>query len=921
MFDLNATIRADAAARLRLPPGVHPAREKAIYQRFLRFETHRLKLHHRKGAGGLVVCRARAEVLDALLQSLFLALQQATPAARLAEAPPHAVVAIGGYGRGELNPCSDLDIMFLYEGDSISDKRPPWFVEPLTEGLIFDIGLKVGHSTRTIAECVKVANEDMRTKTSLIEARLVCGDKALFDEMQQTIMANCVEGHEDEYIQARLRDQAERRAKYRNTVCLQEPNTKNGCGGLRDYQNLLWMAFFKDRSRSLDDLAQRGLIVEEEQRKLANAYDYILRVRNELHYHTGRPADQLQRSIQPAVARNLGYTDRSPSRRIEKFMQDYYLHARTIYLLTRTLEQRLALKTQAGTSHRQSHRLCPPFNTGTSHSDGFTFSNGHIQAESATVFRDNPILLMRVFRHAQQRRLTLHPDLAHLVRQNLKLVDRKFRADPRVHKTFVEILNQRGNVARVIRAMHETGLLGAYLPAFGRLTCLVQHEFFHQYTTDEHTLVCLDKLDVIGTGTGPPHTAIYTDMFRKEIQRPFILYLALLLHDAGKATHKPNHAFHSSRISLTVARRLGLDKSATTTLVRLIRLHLAMVQVSQRRDLDDLNEIRRFAAQVETGETLSLLTLLTVADALGTSDDLWNGFKDSLLLTLYHRTREMLAGADEFAAAEERRRSRLTRAVRAMLPQAIAEDELTAHFESMPPRYFLLCSPDEIVADIELVHQFLERLYTGDGDPLEPVVAWHDEPHRGFSVVRLATWDRSGLFNKMAGALTAAGLNILSAEIFTRTDDIVLDTFYVTDALTGQLATRDAHNEFESVLRAALAGDIDLANCIRQRMARWPAYRPNEGERIPTAIRFDNSASDSRTVLDVEAEDCVGLLHAISKVLSDLGFNISLARICSGKGAVSDTFYLTDRAGGKILDPQRQVLIESRIREAVARLM
>jgi [protein-PII] uridylyltransferase len=919
MLDFLDIIRADARTRLTLPPGVHPSHETARYRAFLRYETHRVKLRHRQGASGLAVCHAQARVLDVLLGSLLEALERATPPAQVAAAPRHALVAIGGYGRGELNPHSDLDVMFLHDGPPISPERPPWFLEPLTGGLIYDIGLSAGPSTRTIADCVQVANQDMRSKTSLIEARLICGDAGLFGQMQKTIQARCVSGHETEYIQARLEDQAARRAKFGNAVCLQEPHIKNGCGGLRDYQNLLWMVFFKDRSRTLDDVLRHGFISETEREQLAAAYDFLLRVRNELHYHAGRSADALSKAVQPAVARNLGYAERSPSRRIERFMRDYYLQARTIYLITRTLEQRMALLRKPGAlgslGRFLTSRRAPPAHI----IDGLRFDRNEICAPSEQVFREQPARLMRVFRHAQQRGLTLPPDLAQLMRAELGLIDKRFRADPHIHQTFLEILNQRGNVAPVLRAMHETGVLGTYLPAFGKLTCLVQHEFFHQFTTDEHTLVCLEKLDALSK-TKEPALVFYADIFQKEIERPFILHLAVLLHDAAKATHKPNHAVNSSRIARSVARRLGLDASARETLARLIRLHLTMVQVSQRRDLDDPQEIRRFAEQVENLETLNLLTLLTLADSLGTSAGLWNGFKDTLLLTLYRRAREMLAGADEFIAAEERRRTLLLDAVAALKPAETAEDELFGHFAAMPPRYFHLCSPEEIAADLDLAHRFMRRQLSEDESPLEPVTVWRHEPDRGYSLVRVATWDRPGLFSKIAGALTAAGLNILSAEIFTRTDGIVLDTFFVTEALSGLLVNREEQERFETMLKHTLAGELDLAERIRKLAQRPTLYLPHEGERLPTVVRFDNATSDSRTILDVETEDRLGLLYTISQVLSELGVDISLAKICTAMGAASDTFYVSELGGARITNPARQRSIENGLRAAILRL-
>ena len=361
---------------------------------------------------------------------------------------------------------------------------------------------------------------------------------------------------------------------------------------------------------------------------------------------------------------------------------------------------------------------------------------------------------MRVFRLAQQRGLALDPGLEQLVRQEVTRVGAAFRADPRVHQTFLEMLNQRGNVAPVLRAMHELGLLGAYLPAFGRLTCLVQHEFFHQYTADEHTLVCLEKLDEIAaTKDGP--LAACGEILAKAVERPYLLYLALLLHDAGKARSTGDHAADGGRIAASVAKRLGLDTASAATLRLLVRHHLAMVSVSQRRDLEEPAEIRRFAALVGSVDHLNLLTLLTIADSLGTSDKLWNGFKHALLMTLYQRTSEVLTGGLEFIQAESRQRERMASAVRALLPRDFPADELAAHFDRMPARYFGLREAKAIATDLELAHRFLERALAETENPLEPVTSWQHDPDRGYSVMRVATWDRAGLFSRVCGSLTA----------------------------------------------------------------------------------------------------------------------------------------------------------------------
>ena len=926
MPTLLEKIERDAAERLRPSPGSPAPLPLARYEEFLRRESHRLKLHHRAGGGGLETARARARVLDLLLSHL---LEQVLAKIRLEGRilpGAFALVAIGGYGRGELNPCSDIDLLFLHTVETAGVRRgkADAFLTALTDGVLYPLWdalhLKVGHAVRTVDECVKLGSDDMQTKTSLIEARRVAGDEPLFQRLQSVVLAKCVRGRETDYIRARLADQAARRAKFGGSATMQEPNVKNGCGGLRDYQNLLWMAFFKYRTRTLLELETRELIAGSEREKLEQAYDFLLRVRTDLHYEENRQADVVRKNLQPTIALNLGYTERSPVRRLELFMRDLYTHLRNIHLITRTLEQRLALLPDPQQRlpsfrslfrqgrHRMQQQLV----------DGFKFVDGEIHPLSRRVFRDQPRRLLRVFFHAQQRGLKLHPDLTQMIRNQLALVNQEFRQDPHGHQTFLEILNQRGNVASLLRAMHEVGLLGKYLPEFGRLTCLVQHEFFHQYTADEHTLVCLEQLDRVWEAKDPPHSG-YTEMFQS-LERPFVLYLALLLHDAGKAARTGQHSEVGSQIATSVARRLGLDDPTTDSLRRLIEQHLLLVVVSQRRDLDDPAVIRTVAEQVQTVEHLKMLTLHTLADSLGTSDQLWNGFKDSLLLRLYRRTHEHLAGGPTRRRAEERQRELLAAEVGRLIPPRVSGEELQAHFLHLPPRYFVIHAAPEIATDLALAHAFMHRQLGEPDHALEPVVHWHNDPDRGYTAAKICTWDRPGLFSSIAGAFTAAGLNILSAQIFTRNDGIILDTFTATDAQTGLLVGKEARETFEKVLGLALNGKADWQALMTPRKTFAPRYTSLEDEQIPTSIRFDNDTSETRTVIDVETEDHVGLLWAISHAFADLALDIALAKISTEKGAAIDSFYLSEMDGRKIIAPERQRQIEHKLRDTIARL-
>ena len=605
-------------------------------------------------------------------------------------------------------------------------------------------------------------------------------------------------------------------------------------------------------------------------------------------------------------------------------MRDLYNHMRNVYLITRTLEERLSLlpKQHRLPDFSKLGRFIPaPFKKAPPQViDGFKFVGDQIHLVSTRVFKDQPRRLMRVFLHAQQRGLRLHPDVAQLVRRDLPLVDRSFLYDEHVRETFLEILNQRGNVAPVLRAMHEVGLLGKYIPDFGKLTCLVQHEFYHQYTADEHTLQCLAQLDKVWESQEPVYHN-YSDIFR-EVDRPFILYLALLLHDAGKALHTGDHADVGAKIALRVAKRLDLDGATTHSLRILIEQHLTMAMVSQRRDLDDPAVVRHFADILQTPDNLRMLALHTYVDSVATSDKLWNGFKDALLWSLHQKAMQVLQGGTDFIRAEEKQRQLLTEEVSKMLPRTFHADEVEAHFTTLPLRYFQVHQAEEIFADLTLAHRFMHQQIEEEDKALEPVISWHNEPDRGYTTAKVCTWDRAGLFSIITGSFSAAGINILSAQIFSRGDGIVIDTFEVTDATIGGVIHREERERFEKILRQALVEEgPDFRALIARRKSARPLYQSLPGERISTRIFFDNETSERRTVIDLEAEDHHGLLYAAAQALTDAGLDISLAKISTEKGAAIDSFYVTELDGQKVTDQERQRFIAEKLMSALQTLV
>lgn len=903
-----------AEERLTLPDGSLPCEEADRFRRFLKVETQRLRMAHRRGGGGREVCRGRAEMMDLLLQYALGAYVDVLGRGHPRE--PLCLVALGGYGRAELNPQSDVDIMVLHERRVT---EPSKLVREIMERFvpfIWSVGIECHPLVRNLDDCVREANARMESKTALLEARRVWGNARLFEQMRIVLQDRAIKGREDAYLGDRLRDQEQRRAKWGHSYCLLEPNVKSGCGGLRDYQSLRWMAAVKYRVRDLGDLVERDVLSPASRRELERAYDFLLRVRNELHYQQERKTDVLSRALQPAVAHQLGYTDRSLARRVERLMGDYFRHVRQLYLITRNLERRLALRPPSRLARLGNLLIPRPGRAKVAVQDGFQIKEGELLPANQRVFREQPRRLVRAFLIAQQRGLALHPDLEDLLQRNLALVNRSFLNDPHVHETFLEILNQRGNVARILRAMHETGFLGKYIPAFHELTCRVQHEFFHLYAADEHTLVCLEMLDRVWNSETEPFQN-FAEIFRA-LDRPYILYLALLLHDVGKAEKTRDHAVDSARIALSQTRRLRLPPPAAATVAFLVRHHLLMSRHSQKLDLDDPRVIRNFAATVQTPEQLNLLTLHTFADSMGTSESLWTPFKESLLWTLHRRTEEMLSDDTQFREAAEVRQRRLRKEVRRLVPRTFHADEINAHFENLPDRYFVVNSPKEIAVDLSLAHRFMWFQLAPEDRALDPVIGWHGEPDRGYSVMKVCTWDRPGLLSRITGALAAVPLNILGARAFSRPDGPVFDTLFVNDPKTGRLAGPEARERFEKLLGQSLRGEsIDFDALIAKHRPGKPALPAGAFEGIPTHIDFDNDLSPDHTVLEVETEDRVGLLYDLTQALLRLRLNLVFARVNTEKGAAVDTFYVVENDGEQVSGKDREREIERVLRRTL----
>lgn len=887
-----------------------------IYRRFLKLEEHRLKLEHNRGESGRVVCQKRADVMTVVLRHLWTHALE-THLRLQTEKPPRIVlVAVGGFGRGELNPYSDIDILFLYpDEDAKNTKQIDEIVQHILY-ILWDIGFQVGHATRSMQELVTQANGDLRTKTSLLESRFLAGDEALFAEFGRTFERRCVRGHEKEFLDWRVSDQRERHQKAGNTVFLQEPNVKNGCGGLRDYQNLLWVGQVKRGLTDTQKFVDAQLLTVTERKQLDRAYDFLLRVRTELHYLQKHSGDVLTLRLQGVMAGSFGYQQRTILRRMEAFMRDYYEHTSLLYTLGNTICNRLC-----GSAPARTRWAYLPFKaSGRKEIDGFILENGELEAQSTTIFSEEPLRLARVFLLAQQHNAELGPELKLRLRRRLYMINRRFIYQTAVRDTLLAILSRKGQVGHALRTMHELGFLGRFFPEFQPLTCLVQHEFFHRYTADEHTLVCLEMLDRIIDAQEPPFSK-YRALFQ-QLARPHILYLAMLLHDTGRSENSKQHADESAINAVRVARRMRLKGTDLSTLVFLVDHHLTMSETARRKNLEDEDTIIEFARIVQTQERLDMLMLMTFADTLGTgSGRSYSDWKDLLLWQLYRNTTRALSGIKEFVAVVEEARVETQQRILKNLDRQFDPGEIVAHFENLPPTYFENVSEDLIREHISMVHGFLKYQLTHDDASLQPVIHWKHFPDQGHSEVTIVTWDRSYLFARVTGSFTATGLTILKADIFTRHDDIAVETYYVaTERLEAVTDQRD-RDMFEKILNQAMSTEqFDFNSAFARRAATTkPRFSQYDLSEIPTKVSIDLRTSRSHTLLDVQTADYPGLLYRIACAIADKGVNLVSARITTEKGAALDTFYLCDRDGKKIEDENFLTSLIDEVRKRIAR--
>src|SRR6266567_1223566 len=590
-------VLAHAEDQLALAGKQRPTEVLPTYKKFLKLEEHRLRLKHQAGGGGREICARRGELVDVILRHVFAAAANAVGQSETSL----ALIALGGYGRGELNPFSDVDVMLLH-GDAAGKVSP--YVEEMAEQILYllwDIGFKVGHSTRSMKEALAQANHDMLTKTAMLESRFLAGDRLLAREFRDQFRTKCVVGSERQYVELRMRDQEARHRKFGDSVYMQEPNLKSGCGGLRDYQNLLWMSYFKEGALTTTHLVGRDWLSESDQRRIESAYDFLLRLRTDLHYLSKRAADILHLNLQEEVARRLRYREKNGQRASEALMRDYYKHTRNIFRVTERITEQFA--SGYATSGTRALFSFLPLRRGTETRVGsFFVRHGQLQTDRRDLFKTDPLEMMTAFQRAQEHNVDLSPELEDLLSRALGQITRTYRYAKAPREIFKAILSKKGEVGRALRLMHRTDFLGRYVP----------------------------KLI--------PYRRLF-----ENLEEPFVLYLALLLHDTGRAVGARPHSEASALFAQSVAKRLQLSPEQRKSLILLVDHHVTLSSTAQQRNLDDPATIAEFAKVVRNQKNLHALMLLTLADGQGTSGQSWSDWKESLVWQLFQATSQYLA--------------------------------------------------------------------------------------------------------------------------------------------------------------------------------------------------------------------------------------------------------------------------------------
>ena len=831
------------------------------------------------------------ELLGALCDfTLIHVLRLANPT----QAEKVGVVAVGGYGRGKLAPYSDIDLLFLlpYKKNASSEQ----FVEYVLY-MLWDMGLKVGHATRTINDCVVQALDDMTIRTTMLEARHLWGEEALYSDFVTAFETKVMRGTSRAFVAAKLEERDARHVQSGRSRYLVEPNLKEGKGGMRDLNTLFWVAKYCYAVDDVEALVARGVLEKDELALFKRCERFLWSVRCHLHFMSNRGEERLSFDVQTELTRRMGVTPTKGLNAVERFMRQYFLVAKDIGDLTAifcaALEEEQTKKSRLG-------RL-PALFRREKNVHGFAINQGRLTPAKQNVFEADPVNLIRVFALADKYGLDIHPDTMRELTRSLHLIDRNLMQSPDANTLFLEILTSRKDPERALRRMNEAGVLGRFIPDFGRIVALMQFNMYHHYTADEHLLRAIGILSEIDRKLHLDDHALATQLMGSSINRR-VIYLAMLLHDIAKGRPE-DHSIAGARIARKLGPRLGFSVEEVELTAWLVEEHLVMSDVAQRRDLSDPKTVEDFVSFVQSMERLKHLFVLTVVDIQAVGPGVWNSWKSQLLRDLYFESEAILTGGGSME-----KRSMRVDAARAALRELLKKEpvkQVDAYIQRHQDAYWLNF-------DLAMQRRHYDLLRQASAEDM--VVDFYFDQLREVTAVTFISPDHPGLFARLTGACAVAGLNILDARITTTRDGMAVDTLYVRDPESDGPLSKTRHDRLREIIRNVLLGKISAPDNFAP--ARVP--RRLNAFNVPARVLIDNDLSDYATVIEVSGLDRPGLLHALSRDLFNQNISITAARVATWGERAVDVFYVTDLLGYKIAGTAKLTKISNRLKAAIA---
>ena len=839
------------------------------------------------------LCRLEDEIISLLFEFARKHLYQSQ---NPSEAERMAVIATGGYGRGLQAPGSDIDLLFL-----LPYKQTAWG-ESIAEAILYclwDTGLKVGHATRSVDECIRQSKADMTIRTAILEARFLLGDRELYDELITRFDKEVVRNTAPEFVAAKLAEREDRVRRSGQSRYLVEPNVKDGKGGLRDLHSLFWIAKYVYRVREPDELIKQDVFDKQEYLLFRRCEDFLWSVRCHMHFLTGRAEERLSFDIQREIAVRLGYTEHPGQQDVERFMKHYFLIAKDVGDLTAILCADLedSHAKSVPVLSRLMAKLRPVRQRKLAESDDFIVDKNRITIATANVFKRDPLNLIRIFHLAQKHNLAFHPDAMRSITRSLKLIDAKLRDNEEAGQLFLEILTSKNDPETVLRRMNEAGVLGHFVPAFGKIVSMMQFNMYHHYTVDEHLLRCIGVLAEIERGVNP-ETQLANELVNKlQPGNRAVLYMALFLHDIAKGRLE-DHSIAGARVARRLCPRMGFSGADTELTAWLVEQHLVMSRVAQSRDLSDRKTIENFAAVVQSAERLKLLAILTAADIRAVGPGVWNGWKAQLIRTLYYETEPVLTGG----FSEVNRSKRV----------AIAQDEFREAMQDWPPEQIESYIAKHYPAywlKVDLKHKVdhakFVRAAEEAGKTLSTTVGF--DPERSVTELTVLAPDHPWLLSIVAGACAMAGANIVDAQIYTTTDGRALDTISLSREFERDEDEERRANRVADSIEKALRGELRLPDVVTKRV---PAKGRIRAFAVEPTVTINNQWSHRYTMLEVTGLDRTGLLYELTTTLSKLNLNIASAHVATFGERAVDVFYVTDLLGAQITSPTRQAAIK-----------